>query len=279
MKENNLFIGSCSWKYDEWIGIIYSVGTKNYLEEYSKRYNSVEIDQWFWSLFPNSIVLPKIETAKEYANSVGDQFKFTVKVPNSITLTHYYKTNIENKNFLNPELMVKFIENIAPLESKIGTLMMQFEYLNKQKMENLDKFIDLLQTFFNKLPKNINYAVEIRNPNYITKKYFEFLNSAKIGNVLIQGYYMPPIWDTFFRYKDLLNTNVVIRLLGDDRSGIEKITDGKWNNIVINRDNEILRVIEIIKGLKLKDVSLFLNINNHYEGCAPKTIEKILKLL
>ncbi len=279
MKENNLFIGTCSWKYEDWIGIIYTADNKNYLEEYSKIYNSVEIDQWFWSLFPNSIVLPKIETAKEYANSVGDKFKFTIKVPNSITLTHHYKTNIENKNFLSPELMVKFIENVLPLENKIGALIMQFEYLNKQKMESLDKFIELLQTFFNKLPKNINYAVEIRNPNYVTKKYFEFLNSAKIGNVFIQGYYMPPIWETFFRFKDLLNTNVVIRLLGDDRNGIENITNGKWNSIVVNRDNEILRINEIIKSLKIKQVPIFLNINNHYEGCAPKTIEKIVNLL
>jgi len=279
MKENNLFIGTCSWKYEDWIGIVYTTDNKNYLEEYSKKYNSVEIDQWFWSLFQNHIVLPKNETVKEYANSVGDQFKFTVKVPNSITLTHYYKTNIENKNFLNPELMIKFIENISLLRDKIGTLMMQFEYLSKSKMESLDKFIDLLQIFFNKLPKNINYAVEIRNPNYINKKYFEFLNSAKIGNVFIQGYYMPPIWEIFDRFKDLLNNHIVIRLLGDDRNGIEKITNGKWNSIVVNRDNEILRVKEIIKSLKIKQVPIFLNINNHYEGCAPKTIEKIVKLL
>jgi hypothetical protein len=24
MKENNLFIGTCSWKYEDWIGIIYT---------------------------------------------------------------------------------------------------------------------------------------------------------------------------------------------------------------------------------------------------------------
>ena len=58
---NNLRIGTCSWKYDSWKGIVYpEFGDFNYLEEYSKKYNTVEIDQWFWSLFPNNkVTLPK----------------------------------------------------------------------------------------------------------------------------------------------------------------------------------------------------------------------------
>ena len=58
---NNLKIGTCSWKYDSWKGIVYpEFGDFNYLEEYSKKYNTVEIDQWFWSLFPNNkVTLPK----------------------------------------------------------------------------------------------------------------------------------------------------------------------------------------------------------------------------
>jgi uncharacterized protein YecE (DUF72 family) len=56
-----LWIGTCSWKYDSWKGIVYpEFGDFNYLEEYSKKYNTVEIDQWFWSLFPNNkVTLPK----------------------------------------------------------------------------------------------------------------------------------------------------------------------------------------------------------------------------
>ncbi|MFZ0455829.1 MAG: hypothetical protein WCE54_01030 [Ignavibacteriaceae bacterium] len=43
---SNLFMGTCSWKYDSWRGIIYpEFGEINYLKEYSKHYNSVEVDQ------------------------------------------------------------------------------------------------------------------------------------------------------------------------------------------------------------------------------------------
>ena len=56
---NKLHVGTCSWKYDSWKGIIYpEFGEINYLEEYSKHYKTVEVDQWFWSLF-NIVKLPE----------------------------------------------------------------------------------------------------------------------------------------------------------------------------------------------------------------------------
>ncbi len=45
---SQLRIGTCSWKYDSWRGLVYSNEPKiNYLKEYSKHFNTVEIDQWF----------------------------------------------------------------------------------------------------------------------------------------------------------------------------------------------------------------------------------------
>ncbi len=52
----------------------------NFLSEYSKHFNTVEVDQWFWSLFePKKAVLPKDSDVKSYAKSVPDNFKFTIK--------------------------------------------------------------------------------------------------------------------------------------------------------------------------------------------------------
>ncbi|MEJ2616591.1 MAG: hypothetical protein P8Z35_16665 [Ignavibacteriaceae bacterium] len=36
---------------------------------------------------------------------------------------------------------------------------------------------------------------------------------------------------------------------------------------------------EIIKDLNNRGVDVYLNVNNHYEGCAPMTIEKVVKLM
>ena len=156
-----LRIGTCHWKYPSWANIVYSKAKGiNYLEEYSRKYNTVEIDQWFWSLFKeNQVVLPAQNTVREYAQSIPRDFIFTIKVPNSITLTHYYKKNkedplIHNPHFLSIELFNQFLKTIEPLQGSLGPLMLQFEYLNKLKMQNLAAFISLLEVFFKKIPKN-----------------------------------------------------------------------------------------------------------------------------
>ncbi len=284
MKENNIYIGTCSWKYDDWKGIVYnSDNINNYLEEYAKIYNSVEIDQWFWSLFPNQIVLPKIETVNEYSKSVTKNFKFTIKVPNSITLTHFYSKGnndlIVNPNFLSTDLTNKFLEIIQPLHCNIGVLIFQFEYLNKQKMENQNKFIDLISKFINKLSPEFNYGFELRNPNYLNQKYFDFINKTKICHVLLHGYFMPNIYDTFSKYEKYFTRTTVLRIHGEDRKGIEKLTQNKWDKILINRDVEINQLIEIIKKLSEKNIDVYVNVNNHFEGSAPLTIRKIESFL
>ena len=38
-------------------------------------------------------------------------------------------------------------------------------------------------------------------------------------------------------------------------------------------------IVEMIKDLKNRGVDVYLNVNNHYEGCAPMTIDKVNKFL
>ena len=269
-------IGTCSWKYDSWKGLIYpDFGEFNYLEEYSKHYNTVEIDQWFWSLNKDKAYLPKPNIVGEYDESTPDDFKFTIKMPNSLTLTHPYKSTTPNPYFLSTELMKSFIHSIEPLLDKVGVLMFQFEYLNKQKMNSLKEFINKFQQFRNTIDKSIPIGIEIRNPNYLKEEYFQFLLDNNIAHVFLQGYYMPNITEVFNNFNNLLTSTTVIRLHGYDRKGIEKEANNQWNKIIQPKDDELPEIIKMIKTLNSKNTDLYLNINNHYEGSAPLTINKI----
>jgi len=134
-----LRIGTCSWKYDSWQGLIYREGVRygpfDYLPEYAGYFTTVEVDQWFWSLFPTDVKLPEEETVRHYAESVPDDFLFSVKVPNAITLTHFcgkqsrrYReyANRPNEHFLSPELFERFLSTLVPMGSTLGPLMFQF---------------------------------------------------------------------------------------------------------------------------------------------------------
>jgi hypothetical protein len=67
--------------------------------------------------------------------------------------------------------------------------------------------------------------------------------------------------------------------MGYDRKSIEKKTDSKWDRVVDPKDNDILAIAKMIRDLLHRDISVTVNINNHYEGSAPITIEKIRNLL
>jgi uncharacterized protein YecE (DUF72 family) len=278
-----IHIGTCSWKYDSWRGLIYSDSPNiNYLKEYSKSYNTVEIDQWFWSLFePSRVVLPRKNVVEAYKKSIPNDFLFTIKVPNSITLTHYYKRNKEeelkpNPFFLSVDLFNQFLDSINPLLKNIGCLIFQFEYLNKQKMKSLkefqNKFYEFRKSLGTKIPQ---IGLEIRNPNYLNTSYFQFLNELNVAPVFLEGYYMPSVVDIYKKNKSDIKNLAVIRLHGPDRKGIEKIANENWNKIYVNRDKEIKQIVEMIKDLEKDEVDLFVNVNNHFEGSSPLTIEKI----
>lgn len=279
--------GTCSWKYDSWKGIVYSgTNSKNYLQEYSKKFDTVEIDQWFWSLFSNSkIVLPQKKVVEEYKQSVPKDFLFTIKVPNSITLTHFYKESKEdelriNPSFLSVDLFNQFLETIEPIKDKIGCLIFQFEYLNKQKMKSLSEFQNKFSEFRSQIKNDSPpIGIEIRNPNYLNEKYFTFLSEQKIAPVLLEGYYMSPITETYSKFKKQIKNLMVIRLHGTDRKGIEEIANNNWSQIYINRDKEILSIAEMIRDLQKNEIDLFVNVNNHFEGSAPITINKIKEQL
>jgi uncharacterized protein YecE (DUF72 family) len=285
---NNLRIGTCSWKYPSWHKLVYSKSLGiNYLEEYARKYSTVEIDQWFWSLFPNGkIKLPEWGEVEEYANSITADFKFTVKIPNSITLTHYYskdkeKPAIRNTLFLSREVLKQFIALLGPIHNNLGPLIFQFEYLNKQKMESQEHFQQQLKDFIFGLQRSKEFAMEVRNPNYLNEGYFDFLLTNNILPVFLQGYWMPNLWEIIERYQSQISNfkTIIIRLHGQDREGIEKESEKSWNKIIHPRDEELKMIAEKISYLVNQGKIVYVNVNNHFEGSAPLTIEKLKSFL
>jgi uncharacterized protein YecE (DUF72 family) len=279
-----LRIGTSSWNFNSWEGLVYSRDSdRSYLEQYAQMYDSAEIDRWFWSLFDSPEPrLPDPRTAEEYARIIPEGFMFTVKVPNSITLTHHYqreksKPLRSNPNFLSPQLFDAFAESIGALKDHVAALIFQFEYLNKQKMSSQREFQSRMESFFCAIHSPYPCTVETRNPRYLNDHYFDFLRRNSLFPCLLQGYYMPdlrkilPGRESWFSEGDL----AIIRLHGPDRRGMERTTGKRWDRIVNPKDEEIGDILVTILRLLRRKVDVYLNVNNHYEGCAPLTIDKI----
>ncbi len=281
-----LRIGACSWKYDSWEGLVYSrPQPPNYLQEYAQYFNTVEIDQWFWSLFGmDKIRLPSPGQAEEYLRSVPPEFRFTVKAPNSLTLTHFYQKNktlpLEpNPYFLSVSLFRDFLAKIDPLLPRVGAILLQFEYLNKKKMPSLSIFLEKLRRFNAEAKSPVPLCVEIRNPHFLRNEFFRFLLDNSLGHVFLQGYFMPPVTAIYEKFRNLMPNIVVIRLHGPGRAEIEIKTGKKWNKIVESKDGELPAIAGMIRDLQRREVDIYVNVNNHYEGSAPLTIRKLSALL
>ena len=283
-----LRIGTCSWKYPSWQNLIYSAPKGiNFLEEYAKRYQTVEIDQWFWSLFEGHPPKhPNRKDVVEYGQSVSNDFRFSIKVPNSITLTHYYKKRkidplIPNPHFLSKDLWQEFIARIDPLRDRLGPLILQFEYLNKEKMKSQSDFHARVGRFFNEIFPIENLAVETRNPRYLNSGFFDFLKQRQLTPVLMHGYWMPSIVEVYHKWRDkiIFHETVVVRLHGPNRAGMEKHTGKRWDRIITPMDDELKKIAGIVNDLVDNGVNVYLNVNNHYEGSAPLTIERLSNLL
>ena len=52
-----------------------------------------------------------------------------------------------------------FLKSIRPLEAHLGPLIFQFEYLNKQKMDDQAEFQERFQTFIVQCPREYRYAM------------------------------------------------------------------------------------------------------------------------
>jgi len=278
----DLHLGACSWKYDSWRGLVYSDAPHpDYLAEYSQKYDCVEIDQWFWSLFgPGKVVLPQPKTVADYASVVPDSFRFGVKMPNALTLSHFRPKSkadplVPNPHFLSVALLQSFLDVLTPMRPFLGPMMFQFEYLNRDKMPSQAAFQDRLGTFAGQLPPDYYWCVESRNPNYLNAQYFTFLREQGLSHVFEQGYYMPPVIEVFSRHADLLGETAVIRLHGPDRAGMEERTGREWNQIAEPRDADLDALATVVRALKERKRNVWVFANNHFEGCAPRTIDRL----
>lgn len=270
----SLYIGTCSWKYPSWEGLLYETGSgQSYLAQYAKLLNTVEVDQWFWSLGRNSYALPESAVVNEYNRDTPPDFRFTIKAPNTLTV------GLNNPWFLDVNVLYQFVERIASLESKIGLIIFQFGYLNKEIFANQNEFYDALGTFFALLPDSFPFGIEIRNPSFITEQYFSLLHQNSITPVLASGYWNDSLSATLSHYHSFLGNRLGVRLLGEDRKRIEAKANEAWNALYEPKDEELKTLTGFLKQFLDEGKEIFVNVNNHYEGSAPLTITRLQSLL
>ena len=181
----NLYLGTVSWSKADWVGPFYSATLKpvQFLETYANTFRTVEIDATFYRIPPQSMV-------SGWRDRTPDGFVFAAKIPRIIT---HQKVLSDCQKELSSFL--KVMENLG---DKLGPLLLQFPYFNKNAFASREQFDRLLRPFLDGLPKGFRFSVEIRNKNWISWDFLELLRERSVGFTLLAQTWMPPI-DTLLR--------------------------------------------------------------------------------
>jgi len=202
-----VYLGTSSWKYEGWLGMLYD--RSNYenrgrfskarfeqecLSEYSRYFPTVCVDAGYYR-FPDERYLEKL------IRQVPPDFVFTWKVTDELTLRRFPKLprfgqrqGELNPNFLNADLFsASILRFLEPYRQQTGPLILEFAEFRLSDFRGCDGFLDQLNRFFDALPPDWSYSVEIRTEEFFTESYLAMLAKHRVAHVLSQWAYMPEV--------------------------------------------------------------------------------------
>ncbi len=284
---HNILIGGSSWKYEGWLEQIYSPSRyqtrgrfskklfeETCLREYAETFPTVCGDFAFYQ-FPSDALWQRLFA------QVPEKFQFAFKVPEQITCRAFpqiprygAQAGLTNHTFLDAHLLQDaFLRPLEPYRHQTAALIFEFGYSPVPSSD----FLELLAPFLTRLPKGFRYAVEIRNPDYLTQQYFALLRDHNVAHVYNSWTRMPPLQDQIAipdsRTADFLVTRALLR---PGRPYEEAVRAFSPYREVRDPNPEVRAALrEIMEISRSERRTSFLYINNRLEGSSPGTIVHI----
>jgi uncharacterized protein YecE (DUF72 family) len=258
-------LGTSAFTAAGWEGSFYPAGMqpRDFLTYYATKFDTVEVDSTFYRT-------PAISTVDGWASKTPQGFVFALKVPQVIT---HEKVLLDCEGEFS-----NFVDTVGRLgNDKLGPMLLQFPYFNKMAFKRGKEFLARLKLFLKNLPKKHDFALEIRNKQWLSPEFFDLLREHKVAYALIDQAWMPCPKELFEKFDPITADFTYIRWLGD-RKGIEKETK-TWDKTIVNRTPELTEWVEIVRKVHQRKIKIFAYANNHYAGHAPATIETFKKLL
>jgi uncharacterized protein YecE (DUF72 family) len=291
LAEQGIYFGTSSWKYDGWLGCIYSEERyvtrgrfskakfeKACLAEYAATFPAVCGDFAFYQF-------PSEQYWAEMFGSTTDGFLFGLKVPEDITVATWpgharygKRAGEENRHFLDAGTFERFFAKpIEPYRVQLGPLIFEFGTFNKSTFPNIGHFLARLEPFLKALPGGFRYAIEIRNPEYLAPDYLGLLASHNVAHVFNAWTRMPELQDQAQLSDAYTADFTVVRALLTRGRTYEKAVKAFEPYREIKEPNEGARrgMVEIARQARVRKIPAWVFVNNRLEGNAPTTIEAV----
>jgi uncharacterized protein YecE (DUF72 family) len=261
---NDLRIGTSAFTAAGWEESFYPEGMKpaDYLTFYATKFDTVELDNTFYRT-------PSLAVVKGWNAKTPEGFVFAAKIPQTIT---HEKVLVDCAADFR-----QFLTTMDALGEKLGPLLFQFGYFNKSAFKSGVDFLVRLRPFLKKLPRDRQFAVEIRNKYWLNADFANILRENNVALALIDQSWVPRPWEMKEPFDMITSDFTYIRWLGD-RKGIEAKTK-TWDKIIVNRTGELEEWAKIVRKVHHRKIKIFAFANNHYAGYGPATVEQFRMLV
>ena len=218
----NILLGTASDRYAGWIGQIYTkeryeggisrrtktVGGKSFVEktmpvesveEYFEHFPVLEIDYTFYSPLLDEDGKPTrtFHVLKRYRQYMKANDRMILKVPQAISAQKIHRGGkyVENETYLNPDIFIQqfyepAIEILGPI---FNGMIFEQEYQRKQDRVPVKKMAEDLNRFFEAIPVDNRYHIELRTEAYLSFPVFKVLEKHGVGQVLSHWTWLPSL--------------------------------------------------------------------------------------
>lgn len=282
--------GASSWNYPGWAGLVYHReyegrgASARMLQEYAAfpLFRTVGIDSSFYAP-------PTEETLASYARYLPPGFPCVSKVWNQLTVHTFSKAQDKaragqvNSDFLNPDLFLEAVYDPYQrhFAGHAGPFVFEFQAVVRGTGMSAGRFAARLDEFFSALPRDGQYAVEIRNEEFLTPMYFAVLREHGVAHVFNSWTRMPPIGDQLDLPGAVSGPFIVARALLQPGRTYDEAVDAfapydRIQDASPPLRQDLLRLIETAVHTR---IPAYLLVNNRAEGSAPMTVAEVLRML
>jgi uncharacterized protein YecE (DUF72 family) len=230
---------------------------------------------------------PTANQLKNYLNQIPEDFEMCFKVWEELTIPTFSshprygaKAGQANPRFLDATLFKDLV--LTPYrEARYGPHTGPFLFEFQRHGMLAKDFVAKLDAFFAQLPRDFNYAVEIRNAGVLGTLYRDMLTSHGVAHVYNHWSYMPALAEQHQKLEAFTAPFVVLRLLTPLKMSYEaaKKRAEPYTKIVGELPDMRQEAVVLIKHAIGQNRRVYVLVNNRLEGNAPLTVQALTDVL
>ena len=291
LAREGIFLGTSSWKYEGWLGGVYT--PERYLTRgrFSKKKFETECLAEYAETFPavcGDFSFYQFPSADYWARLFGGAprtLRFGFKVPEEVTVKTWpsharygARGGRENDSFLDADLLDRaFLRQLEPYRDQVGVLILEFGAFSRKQYEGVETFAADLSRFLASLPEGWRYCVEVRNREFFVPEYFDTLRQFNVAHVFNSWTRTPEI-ERQVQLEEAYTADFIVAraLLRHGRSYEQAVrTFEPYKEVQEPNPGARDALRRLIDRARRRNQLAFLFVNNRLEGNAPGTIQAV----